>query len=76
MKKAFGIYRFNQHYGRRGFWERCGKYETPERALQAIKDLTKRPKKERIFVYCILPSIERERWLLIKDHEKLLKSAR
>jgi len=76
MKRQFGIYRHNQFNGRPGYWERISKYGTMEAALDALKDFTKRSKKKRVFVYCILPATEQERWLLIKDHEKLLKIAR
>jgi len=74
--KPYAIYRFNQHYGKKRYWERCGQYSTPSAALQALMDLTKRSKKKRIFCYCILPNEAEEKWLLIKEHENLLKSAR
>ena len=76
MKKAFAIYRHSQYWGRPGMWERCGKYETPEATLQAMKDFTKQPKKLRVFRYIILPNLSKERWFLAKDHDKLYKAAR
>ena len=79
MKKdryPFAIYRHNRYHGRPGMWERCGRYTSPETALQALLDLTRKPKKKRVFVYVILQNTERERWLLTENHEQLLKSAR
>jgi hypothetical protein len=74
--RPFGIYRHNQYHGRKGMWERCGSYKTMEDAFNAIKAMTKRPRKERIFAYVILPNKGRERWVLIPEHNNLLKTAR
>jgi hypothetical protein len=75
-KKPFAIYRWNQYQGKDGFWERASAYETASAAAQALIDLTRKPKAERIFTYIILPNETQERWILVKDHKKLLESAR
>jgi len=75
-RRPFGIYRHNQYEGRKGMWERVSSYKTMEDAFNAIRDLTKKPRKERIFLYVILPNSGRERWVLIPEHDNLLKTAR
>ena len=75
-KRPWAIYRHSRYHGRKGYWERCGEYKTPRAALNALKDFTKRPKKERVFVYVVLKNEHEDKWVLIKDHDKLFKSAR
>jgi len=77
--KPFGIYRYNMHKPvKDGIWERIKWFSKPEDALRCIKDLTKRPKSERVWTYTILPVNSFERYIEIgEEHrEKLLKAAR
>ena len=76
MKKPYAIFRYNQYQDREGLWERYRKYETMDAAVQALIDLTRKPKKDRIFLYTIFPNEGQHKWVLIKDHEGLLKTAR
>ena len=75
-KRKYAIYKFNRHYGKPGYWERHAAYMTPDAATQALIDLTRKPKRERIFVYTIGPNEGRERWILVSKHKELLDSAR
>ena len=76
--KPFGIYRHHQYKGTPGIWERIKWFNHPDEALQCIKDLTKRPKSERVFCYTILPVNSFERYIQIDEEhrEQLLKAAR
>ena len=74
--RAFAIYRFHQYKGKKGYWERCKSFHKSEAALNSLKDLTKVSKKRRIYAYAFLPNQHVERWMFVKDHEQLLKSAR
>ena len=75
-KKPFAIYMHNHHFGREGYWERVSSYRTMDDAFTALMQLSRTPKKDRVFVYVILPNHGETRWILIKDHEQLLKMAR
>jgi hypothetical protein len=77
--KPFGIYRCHQYRNPEdGIWERIKWFNKPEDALQCIKDLTKRPKSERVWTYTVLPVNSFERYIQIDEEhrEQLLKAAR
>ena len=76
-KKPFAIYRNNQRADKPELWEKYRCYHTIDDATQALLDLTKRPKKTRVFLYIILPNESKQyKWHIFKDYENLMKIAR
>ena len=82
MKKKYAIYKHNQYHSsddKRGWWELHRKYENMDSAMDALRDLTRRPKKQRIYVYTILPVLDHhKRYVLLKEEyiDELLNKAR
>ena len=72
--KAFAIYKHNQHTGDKTLWHVHRRYPTMEQANQAYKDLIKRPKKTRVWVYVVLPSLSESKTIILK--EEILNIAR
>ena len=77
-RKKYGVYRHAQKGWADDMWERVKAFQTPEAAHQCIKDLSKVSKSKRLFVYTMLPVLDRKRFVLINEEhkEQLLKTAR
>jgi len=77
-KKKFGIYRHAQKGWDDNLWERVKAFDNPHAAAQSLRDLTKRRKEKRLFVYTVLPIQDRKRYVLVKEEhaQQLLKAAR
>ena len=75
--KKFTIYKHSKLRAN-NLWEVHRRYDTMKQATQALTDLIKTPKKNRVYVYTILPSLGDSMAVKINDEyvEQLLKTAR
>ena len=71
--KPFALYRHNQHGWEDGLWECVKRFKTMDQAMDSLRDLTRRRKETRMYVYVILPAEARSRFIIIKEeHVKQL----
>ena len=79
-KRKFGIYKNNDRLHPKGdIWTLHRAYPTMEQALQALTDITRKPRRQRVDRYTILPVLDpHKRDILIKEDyiEKILKASR
>ena len=79
-KKEFAIYKNNMYKHPKGdIWTLHSRYETMDQALQALRDISKEPKKLRANRYIIFPTLDpNKRAILIKEEyrEGLIKKSR
>jgi len=57
MRKVFAVYK-NSKLQEEDIWHVHRKYDSMEKAKQALGDLIKKPRKERVWRYTILPVTE------------------
>ena len=72
--KQFTIYKHNQHAGDKTLWVVHRRYPTMAQANQAYIDLIKKPKKHRVWVYVVLPTLSMSKTIILK--EEILTIAR
>ena len=73
--KPYAIYKHNTRIDEKELWHLHRKYDDISKAKQAYADLIRKPRKLRVWVYVLLPTIHHSaRAILLK--EDILKAAR